>query len=367
MAFALALVVSCSEQGDIAATGGMGATFMPGVGGSAGSDDTAASGGQGSGGASGPGGSPTDGMGGQPDSDEIPELLSEAGLYEPDMMTLTDGVRPYRPQFELWTDGAEKKRYVHLPEGATIDTSELDYWEFPAGTRLYKEFSRDGIRIETRLLQRQDNGAWWMMAYQWREDQTEADAVPEGVVDASTTAHDIPSTEDCKTCHLRMPDKVLGFSAIQLAHPDEPEDPSEWSLSRLESAGRLSESPPALTLPGNAATRAALGYLHANCGHCHNPRSSVSSRVALNLWLRSDQLGTLADTTIYKSTVGQDVNLLPDGPEGYPVLVVAGDAQSSALFARLNSRGEEYSMPPLGTEDIDESGRDLVRAWIDSL
>jgi len=299
----------------------------------------------------------------------IPTLLSQTGLFEGDMQTLAAGVRPYEPRFSLWSDGADKRRWVFLPEGAQIDTSSMEYWSYPAGTRLYKEFSVNGVRVETRLLHRQANGAWWMMSYQWREDQSDADAVPNGVVNASGTEHDIPSTEDCRTCHLRMPDKALGFSAIQLSQEVEPVDPTQWSLSRLQAEGKLTQAPPEIQLfPENQLAREVLGYLHANCGHCHQPRSSVSSRVSLSLWLRTDALSSVQETPTYLSTVGQKVSLSLLGPQGdVPLIIAPGSPEGSALFVRASSRGEAYSMPPLSTKQADPIITEFMRQWIESL
>ena len=299
----------------------------------------------------------------------IPTRLSETGLFEADMQTLAAGVRPYQPRFSLWSDGADKRRWVFLPEGAQIDTSSMDYWSYPEGTRLYKEFSVNGVRVETRLLQRRANGVWWMMSYQWRDDQSDADAVPNGVINASGTQHDIPSREDCNTCHLRMPDKALGFSAIQLAQEVEPEDPTAWSLARLQAEGKLTQAPPEIQLfPENQLAREVLGYLHANCGHCHQPRSDVSSRVSMSLWLRTDALGSVEETPTYLSAVGQRVNLSLFGPQGeVPLLIAPGSPEGSALFVRASSRGEAYSMPPLSSKQADPVITEFMRQWIESL
>jgi hypothetical protein len=299
----------------------------------------------------------------------IPTLLSQAGLFEADLQTLAAGVRPYEPRFSLWSDGADKRRWVFLPEGAQIDTSSMEYWSYPAGTRLYKEFSLNGVRVETRLLHRQANGDWWMMSYQWREDQSDADAVPNGVVNASGTQRDIPSAADCLTCHLRMPDKALGFSAIQLSQEVEPEDPAAWSLSRLQAEGKLTQAPPEIQLfPEDQLAREVLGYLHANCGHCHQPRSDVSSRVSLSLWLRTDALGSVEETPTYLSTVGRNVNLSLLGPQGeVPLIIAPGSPEGSALFVRASSRGEAYSMPPLSSKQADPVITEFMRQWIESL
>jgi hypothetical protein len=301
--------------------------------------------------------------------DPIPVVLSQIGLFEADLETLAPGVQPYEPRFPLWSDGAAKRRWVYLPEGAQIDTSNMEYWSYPPGTRLYKEFSVDGRKVETRLMQRQANGAWWFMSYQWRRDESEADAVPNGVVNALGTQHDIPSTEDCRTCHLRIPDKAIGFSAIQLMADREPVNPAAWTLARLQAQGKLTNAPPDVQLlPQDELGREGLGYLHGNCGHCHNPRSSVSSRVAINLMLRTDQLGAITETPAYLSTVGQPLSLLLDGPDGPLQQIIApGSARESGLFLRASSRGEAYSMPPLSTKEIDPVAIEVLRQWIESL
>src|SRR5688500_13196261 len=77
----------------------------------------------------------------------LPARLSETGLFaDVKAGTLAPGVRAFRLQFELWSDGAAKRRWVALPEGGRIDTSDMDAWRFPVGTRLWKEFTRDGVR-----------------------------------------------------------------------------------------------------------------------------------------------------------------------------------------------------------------------------
>jgi hypothetical protein len=108
---------------------------------------------------------------------ELPARLSETGLYaSAGSSKLAGDVRPYAPAHELWSDGATKRRWIRLPPGGRIDTADMDAWSFPVGTRLWKEFSRDGRRIETRLLTRVDAGpdGWVALAYVWNAGGTEA-------------------------------------------------------------------------------------------------------------------------------------------------------------------------------------------------
>jgi hypothetical protein len=292
----------------------------------------------------------------------VPARLSETGLYA-DLRTgaLAPGVLPYRPQFELWSDGASKRRWIFLPPGTRIDTSDMDSWRFPAGTKLWKEFSLDNIRVETRLLQRigPGEGDWVAMAYLWNDNNSEAVAVPDGLVDARSTTHDVPAANQCMGCHAGRAARALGFSAIQLSHD---ETPGELTLDALVSRG-LVTAPPAGRLQLNAAAdaRAALGYLHANCGHCHNqerpPRSGLrcfDPESKLDLLLRAGDLGAVTQTAAYRTAVGDTIK--------------PGDPGGSKVVKRMSSRHRfPPSMPPLATERVDDHGLAEVRAWIQGL
>ena len=111
----------------------------------------------------------------------LPEHLRDTGLYAPgNCDELGTGVLPFSPQYPLWSDGAEKRRWIRLPPGTRIDARNPDRWVFPVGTRLWKEFSL-GRRLETRMLERPREG-WRFAPYVWTEDGTAAVlAPPEGV------------------------------------------------------------------------------------------------------------------------------------------------------------------------------------------
>ena len=111
-----------------------------------------------------------------------------------------------------------------LPEGASIDGSDPDLWRYPTGTRLYKTFSLDGLKLETRVLEKTGTGvgpdAWSSRAYAWLADQSGVELVePAGRADVLGTSHDIPSVAQCRSCHSAAgQDMVNGFTAIQLNH-----------------------------------------------------------------------------------------------------------------------------------------------------
>lgn len=135
---------------------------------------------------------------------ELPAKLSQTGLFA-DIANdkLAAGVMPYAPQFELWSDGAAKRRWLWLPPGTQIDTSDMDSWVFPAGTRFWKEFAQDGVRIETRLFDKRGDREddWVGVAYLWDDDHRDATAIPFGAIDALGTPHDVPAAGACLACH----------------------------------------------------------------------------------------------------------------------------------------------------------------------
>jgi hypothetical protein len=294
-----------------------------------------------------------------------PSRLSEAGLYD-DLAsgeTLARGVVEYRPRFELWSDGAEKRRFFFLPPNTRIDSTDMDYWTFPAGTRAFKEFSRDGVRVETRMLEKGPDGAWLMLAFAWNPEGTDAIAVPGGATDAGGTGHDIPSRVMCGECHENMPDRLLGVGAVQLTHTL-----GGLTLDELVADGRLTDPPSApIELPGDTVAEEALGYLHANCGNCHNRRSGDFPMVHLELHLEVGGLASVEATTTYRTSVDVPFEGVPPSPEIPELRIAPGDPEGSAVYQRMKVRGPLVQMPPLATEEPDATGLTAVASWISAL
>ncbi|MCE9571960.1 MAG: hypothetical protein K8W52_02270 [Deltaproteobacteria bacterium] len=305
-----------------------------------------------------------------------PMMLSQTGLYtDTAAKTLAPGVRAFTPRWVLWSDDAAKQSWIWLPPGAQIDTSDADFWSFPQGTKLWKEFVRNGQRIETRYLEKIGAGNawtdWFAVSFEWDPTEQDATAVPAGVIDATGT-NDIPSRNECRQCHTdaRVPSVVIGFSALQLDVPSS--DPTVLNLGALVTEGRLTAPPTNpvagvyVPLPADDVARDALGYLHANCGNCHNPRSEVHAQVGLVL--RQD-LGHLRTATAWSQTLAYTttVGVAPQhAVSGATAIVEPGAPTTSALHLRLTSTGGQR-MPPLGRETVDPLGAETVRAWIAAL
>jgi hypothetical protein len=147
----------------------------------------------------------------------------------------------------------------------------MDEWVFPEGTKVWKQFSVEGVRIETRLLEKRGptDANWAALAYVWDSDEGDATAAPLGGIDSHHTDHDVPAAGECFACHGGRRSFLLGFSAVQLGGIALP---GEVDLGSVIQQGLLSHPPvnnP--VVPGNAVEVGALGYFHGNCSHCHNP------------------------------------------------------------------------------------------------
>jgi hypothetical protein len=295
-----------------------------------------------------------------------PERLSQTGLYADfGARALTAGIIRIAPRFALWSDGAEKERYLLLPEGGRIDTSDMDAWRFPVGTKVWKEFRLDGRLVETRLLEKRrdpDDGGWFQMAYAWQEDERDATAVPMGVRDVRGTGYEIPSQRQCGACHYKGEKPLIGVSALQLSTDGSGAESA--SMQALRAAAALTAPPTrSFAPPGDAQVGAALGYLHANCSHCHDSRSAAAADVKVFMEVRVDD-ATPEATAAYRTLVGQPIHHFPDvGLEG---LVVPGKPDESLVYYRMGRR-DEAQMPPLATHKVDAEGLAAIGAWITAL
>jgi hypothetical protein len=308
-----------------------------------------------------------------------PDHLAATGLYaDAATRTIAAGLLPFAPQYPLWTDGAAKRRWIALPPGTAIDASDPDDWQFPAGTRLWKEFAfAEGT--ETRFMLRRRDGSWLYATYVRTADGRDDVLAPaSGVRGFCATAdgqrHDVPAVADCRLCHENGRTPVLGFSALQLSSDRDPlapnhvePPPGAVDLAQLVGRGLVRNLPTALaaTPPRIAARtpteRSALGYLHGNCASCHHARSALQ-RVGMRLdyplgetFVVPPALATTREAPSAFTRGDARTRLAPGAPE------------RSTLFVRVAATDPLAQMPPFGRHLADREATVLLDRWIREL
>lgn len=175
-----------------------------------------------------------------PTSAEVfPRKLSETGLFTSVAgHQVHPALIPYDVNAPLWSDGADKERFLYLPteerDGARrLKTFELSSgdggWNLPEGTITVKSFAFDTAQgkryIETRLMVKQQN-EWVGYSYAWNDEQTDAILVDgqgaERPIDVrgadggvKSQVWRFPSRTECMICHSRAANYVLGLSMPQ--------------------------------------------------------------------------------------------------------------------------------------------------------
>jgi hypothetical protein len=308
--------------------------------------------------------------------DSAPSDVFCTGLYENrDVTQHAQNAVPYTPGLTFWSDGAKKDRYLYIPPSTKIDTSSIDAWKFPVGTKAWKEFRVNGALVETRLVWKQAEANWVDAAYIWDATATSATLTATDTPTLLEGGYEVPSLKSCGKCHAGGADHLLGIEAVSLALPAA----EGVTLAGLAAAGALSAPPAkiAITLPedetGKAA--AALGYLHMNCGTaCHSTRG-LSGFTQLHTRLRAEefwpaagaQVGTVATTDAYTTGLNADV-ILATYAQAFPdtKLITPGSHDKSLAWVVAHLRGE-HQMPPIVSHQIDEAGTQKLADWIDAL
>lgn len=319
-------------------------------------------------------GNPAIDAGPRPDAEESITVdyawLSETGLYQ-DIATRTiaGDVIEYAPEFRTWHDGAVARTWIWLPPGRRIDTSDMDYWYFPVGTKVWQQLARvvggNEVLLETRMIQRTgpDDTDMWIGSFVWLADDSDAAFTPAGAYNVRGTTHDVPMATHCYSCHRGQPSAILGFAAVQLSYP------ADVNLNTLAAADLLThppETPDMYPIPGNDIERAALGTLHADCAHCHSSGLGLGPFVVTGLSTRLF-VGARAveDTETYQTNVGQALTAWSS--PGYSQRIAPGAPDQSGTLYRMSVRGGRTQMPPRFTEIPNTDGVAAIGAWIDGL
>lgn len=311
-----------------------------------------------------------------------PESLADTGLYADGRVgVIATGNRAFSPQYPLWTDGATKRRWIRLPPGTRIDATDVNEWDMPVGTKVWKEFAFAGRAVETRFIWRASAAEWVFASYAWNAEGTEARLVPaDGAPRVAEVApnrfHSIPAVDQCRACHVSDRPQLLGVNALQLSDDRDPRaphaealEPGMLTLRTLIEQDLLTPDRSALVaepprIPARTPDeRALLGYLAGNCGACHNRKSDLAPLGLL--WKHSDMTTMGADALVglvAKRTKWQ----VPGVPDGESVAIDPRHPEQSAILRRMRSRGPASQMPPIGTVVADRESVELLTRWLAS-
>jgi hypothetical protein len=181
----------------------------------------------------------------------------------------------------------------------------------------------------------------------------------------------VPAEFDCRACHEGAPVPVLGFSALQLSADRDPLAPhadvrSDVDLQSLIARGLIKNLPLSAARPrietSSPTERAALGYLHGNCAHCHNANGNG---VPVSLTLAQSVVNGAAETQrVLSSMIDAGGRFRPHGASTAARLVTPGRPAASVLVTRVSSRNPQTQMPPIGTRLVDSEALALLERWI---
>lgn len=299
----------------------------------------------------------------------LPARLADTGCFDrADPTRPLPMLLPYTVNAPLWSDGAEKDRWLALPDGARIAVGADGDLELPPGSVLIKTFRFGDRRVETRFFVRHVAGDWSGYTYEWNEVGTDAALMAEGaerrMIDRRP--YHLPSRAECKQCHTDAAGGSLGLEIAQLnAEVSSPAGPvnqlRDW-VARGLFAKPLAADPaqlPALPRMGDEARpleARARAYLHANCANCHRPELDNSGSVDLRF---STPLAATksCDQRPIKGSMGL-------GPQAR--IVAPGNPELSMLLFRMKLEGAGR-MPEVGSLVVDQAAIDLLSEWIRSL
>jgi uncharacterized repeat protein (TIGR03806 family) len=264
----------------------------------------------------------------------------------------------------LWSDGADKTRYLAVPDDSALVVGRDGHFELPPRGVLVKEFSVGGTRLETRLVTRDQAGEWHAATYVWNTSQTDATLTTDGAsIELEQQTWLVPTADQCFDCHTETAGISLGLEQQQMAlsmeYPATGRTADQirtlTELGLLEGASDDEPLAPPHDPESDLAAR-ARAYLHANCAHCHRPGGSGQGELDLR-----------ASTPFRLTKTCDELPQQGDPIEGGGVLVAPGDPLSSVLYFRMTSEDSSWRMPPVGSQVVDALGSELIQDWIESL
>lgn len=311
----------------------------------------------------------------------VPTLLSQTGAFT-NLITLepSPGLIPYDMIEPFWSDGADKKRWMVIPNDGTHNTpgeqiqfSPDNAWDFPKGAVLIKHFEFPGNRLETRFEVKGDDDVYYYLTYKWNAAQTDAvllnASVDEDiVVNGVTQSWHYPSRNECASCHFPQNGSVLGPKTRNLNKPIV--FPSSGiamnQLVNFSELGIITENITPNNVTNYMAVSAkgdlnasledrARSYFDVNCSSCHNPQVDNVALFDARYTTPLENQNIIYGDVIYDEGLND------------PKVIIPQDVSNSMAHFRMNSTQTGIEMPPLAKDVVDTEGVQLIADWINSL
>ncbi len=308
----------------------------------------------------------------------FPRKLSETGLFTSVARNeMAPGVIPYTVNAAFWSDGAQKERYLAIPNDDRVTFRDSGAWDFDNGAATVKTFSLDmevgnpasRKRFETRIILKQDN-YWTGYTYRWNDEQTDATLVEPSGADRTFLIKDAsapggvrkqvwhyPSRTECMFCHSRASGFLLGVNTAQLNHAGQIQAWAKSGIFKTPLRQRR-EAMASYVDPFDSTAKLEdriKTYFQVNCAICHVSDGGGNSLIELGYGTPLDKAHLIGEAPIHEDL----------GVHG-ALLVAPGAPDRSVLYQRITRRGHGQ-MPPIATNRVDEAGARLVREWIAGL
>lgn len=335
-----------------------------------------------------------------PEQADMLTKLSDTGCFD-DEGKPVDALIPYTLRAPLWSDAAEKHRYLALPDGTAATMDDAGDFIFPVGTVLVKEFTLADVRVETRLFVLHEGGEWGGYSYTWIDEDGELLADAELLADTedpqtrevpdSDAVWTYPTREQCHGCHTEAANHSLG---VEVGHLNfEADYPGDQRANQLYTLWKLGMVEGDIAFFADLAYPAyddetvpladrVWSYLNSNCSNCHYRtggrgslgRSSMPD-VRFDLWADPDAPHWLEQKLCGVDSTSDDIGLgrgapliLPGNPGDWSDLEAGGSVVYLRMSARPSNADSDGTMPPIGTAVTDaDGGLALVAEWIRQL
>ncbi|AQS38709.1 conserved hypothetical protein, HNE_0200 family [Shewanella psychrophila] len=325
--------------------------------------------------------------------------LAQYGLFIDPSTPTSSPASPgilYHLSTQLFTNYANKHRFVFIPQGKQASFHPSEAFDFPIGTVLTKTFSmpydtqvsgaENEVLIETRLLIRRETG-WTTLTYLWQDGkatliQAGAD-IPHSVNHQGKTEtfdYHVPSRAECKLCHQLNRDESslispIGLKAHLLNHDIDYRGQTVNQLTLWQNLFMLTGLPNADDIASGIATEIThapnlfdtdanltlrvKGYLDINCAHCHRAEGFAS--------ISGLRLGFNIDHTSYQYGICKQPPGWDGGAKGLSYDIVPGDGEHSIIAYRQELSEPKDRMPPLGRSLSHTEAVEIIKSWIDTL